>query len=138
MIGSGPVPSRTVYAIRALIGLADATPNGLRGTDLAHAHQIPSKYVYEVLAALRRGRLVLSRRGPSGGFHLARPPAEITLADVARAMGAVPSLNALTPSGRARPVDPLLVRLQTLWAAADTATMRILESVSVADLIDPA
>ena len=76
------------YAARAVIGLARFYQSGeaQKAEDLAAAHGIPATYLVQILIELKSRRIVKSLRGKEGGYLLARPPAEITLGDVLRAV----------------------------------------------------
>jgi Rrf2 family protein len=130
----GPIPTRTDYAVRALATLAAFAPASVKAQALAETHHIPLSYLYDVLADLRRSELVHSQRGIDGGFTLTRAPAKITLGDVVRALDGAPGSG---PPLRRRNDSPdgLAARLQELWMAADTATMRVWDGVTLADLI---
>jgi Rrf2 family protein len=72
------------YSLKALLMLADRYPSAqpLRVEEIAAAQGVPENYLRRLLIELKRGGLVLSQKGPSGGYMLARPPARITMADV--------------------------------------------------------
>lgn len=73
--------ARVDYALRAMSELAAA--DAPRTVDqLSAAQHIPNKYLESILGELRRGGLLRSQRGPDGGYRLARPAAEISIADV--------------------------------------------------------
>src|SRR6516162_3245162 len=76
------------YAARAVLGLARhyATGAALRVEDLAAEQGIPSNYLVQILIELKAQGIARSLRGKEGGYLLARPPAEITLGDVLRAV----------------------------------------------------
>jgi len=76
--------ARADYALRAAIELAAAGPGHVTADQLARAQQIPGKFLETILTQLRRAGLIRSQRGPDGGFWLARPAAEISLADIIR------------------------------------------------------
>ena len=78
--------SRTDYALRAAMELAAAGERPLTTTELGKGQAIPSSYLGAVLAELRRGGIVKARRGPEGGWTLAKSAKEISLADVIRAV----------------------------------------------------
>ena len=79
---------KTDYATRAVLGLARHYPAGvaLPGETLAAAQGIPGKFLNQILLELKSQGIVRSVRGVAGGYLLARPPAEITLADVLEAV----------------------------------------------------
>ncbi len=87
------------YAARAVLGLARHFPSGeaLRVEDLAAEQNIPANYLVQILIELKAQGIARSVRGKEGGYLLARPPGEISLGDVLRAVhGTVfdtPALN---------------------------------------------
>ncbi|MGD0671440.1 MAG: Rrf2 family transcriptional regulator [Candidatus Binatus sp.] len=72
------------YSLKALLLLAERYPTTLpiRVEEIAQAQGIPENYLRRLLIELKRGGLVASQKGPSGGYMLAKPPARITMADV--------------------------------------------------------
>jgi len=72
------------YSLKALLMLADRYPTAqpLRVEEIATAQDVPENYLRRLLIELKRGGLVLSQKGPNGGYMLARSPARITMADV--------------------------------------------------------
>jgi Rrf2 family transcriptional regulator, cysteine metabolism repressor len=72
------------YSLKALMMLADRYPSNqpVRVEEIAETQGIPENYLRRLLIELKRGGLVASQKGPSGGYMLARPPARITMADV--------------------------------------------------------
>ena len=89
------VSSKGRYAVRALSDLAfhgATTPAQLK--DVARRQRIPLRFLEQIFQDLRREGLVASKRGPRGGYQLARPPAEIRVGDVLKATcGAAPRLR---------------------------------------------
>jgi Rrf2 family protein len=81
------VSTRGDYACRALLSLAmhgDGTPTSVR--DIADRTALPQPYLEQILLALKGAGLVRSKRGVGGGYVLARPPEEITLAQIVSAV----------------------------------------------------
>jgi Rrf2 family iron-sulfur cluster assembly transcriptional regulator len=77
------------YGLRALVHVAH---RGYASAQVIAEHQsIPSRYLEEIIGELRRAGLVVGKRGPRGGYRLARPPAEISLTDVLAALAAPPA-----------------------------------------------
>jgi Rrf2 family transcriptional regulator, cysteine metabolism repressor len=75
------------YSLKALILLAERYPSKpLRVEEIAEAKGIPENYLRRLLIELKRSGIVVSQKGPSGGYSLARPPARITMADVVQAV----------------------------------------------------
>ncbi len=76
------------YAARAVMGLArhHQTGEALKVEDLASNFDVPANYLVQILIELKARHIVKSVRGKEGGYLLARPPAEITLGEVLRAV----------------------------------------------------
>ena len=129
------VSAKVDYALRASIELAAAAPGQVKGERLAAAQAIPHKFLENILADLRNGGLVASQRGADGGYRLARPPAEITVADVIRVVeGPIASVRGerpdeLTYDGTAAP-------LRDVWIELRAAMRGVLEQTTLADLVE--
>jgi Rrf2 family protein len=100
---------------------------------LAQAQQIPPKFLESILLQLRRGGVVTAQRGPEGGYRLARPADEISLAEIIRVIdGPLANVRGQRPehvgySGAAE-------ALQDVWIALRASERQILELVTVADV----
>jgi Rrf2 family protein len=127
-----PIPARIEYSLRALAALAVAQPAAVNARTLAEGQHIPSGYVYNVLADLRRADLVYALRGNHGGYALTRPPDEITLGTVIRLLDGTDT--APLPYKLTEP-DPLALRLRALWDQAAQASLRLLDEITLADLV---
>jgi Rrf2 family protein len=122
------------YALRAMAELAaseDERP--VKAEYIAGEQDIPLKFLLAILGELRRGRLVRSQRGQSGGYTLARSPAEITLADVMRAVEG-PLANVHDDSLREIEYQGAAAGLVDVWKAVRTSLRSVLETTTVADL----
>lgn len=128
------VSAKADYALRAMLELAAA--GGLvKAEQLASAQAIPRKFLETILLELRHEELVVSQRGVEGGYALARPAAEITVADVIRAVeGPIATVRGSRPedvtyAGSAAALQPLWLELR--------ASMRdVLEGATLAELVD--
>lgn len=81
------ITSSIEYATRLMVTLASAHGGApVPAERLAEADNVPGDYVSQLLVKLRRAGLVTSHRGSAGGYALSREPAEITLAQVVRAV----------------------------------------------------
>src|SRR6478752_5611479 len=82
------ITAKADYAVRAAAELAAAENQGVpvKGEQLARSQSIPKNFLENILTELRRAGIVRTRRGAEGGYQLARPAAEITVADVLRAV----------------------------------------------------
>ena len=116
------------YAARAVLGLARHYPTGtaLRAEDLAAGQNIPSNYLVQILIELKAQGIARSVRGKEGGYLLARPPAEITLGAVLRAIhGTVFDTPALSDPECPPELRRAWTRLQaTMDATADAITFQ--------------
>ena len=129
------VSAKTDYALRAAVELA-AAPEGVpvKGEKLSTSQSIPLRFLENILLQLRHAGIVESRRGAEGGYRLARPAAEITLADVIRAIdGPLAGVSGQRPEtldfkGRSEP-------LRDVWVAVRANLRAVLETVTLADLI---
>ncbi|MBF6328491.1 RrF2 family transcriptional regulator [Nocardia transvalensis] len=127
------ITAKVDYAVRILLEIARAEPNSVKADTIATAQAIPPKILESAAAELRRAGLVTSRRGPDGGYRLARPAAAISVADVIRAVeGPLASVRGQRPedvtyAGAAQP-------LQRVWIALRVNIRSVLEQVSIADI----
>ena len=90
------VSTRGDYACRALLSLVlhgDGRPTSVR--DIADRTSLPQPYLEQILLALKGAGIVRSKRGVGGGYVLARPPEEITLAAIVSAVDG-PSVTSLS------------------------------------------
>jgi Rrf2 family protein len=132
--GGVQISARADYAVRALLVLAAHDPATTKSDVLAEAQQLPKKFLEAILAACRRGGLLLSQRGAEGGYRLARPPAEIAIGDIIRAVdGPLAGVRGARPetAGYAGEAE----HLQTVWVAVRASVRSVLDEVSVADVL---
>jgi len=123
---------RTVFAIRAVAELVGS--DGYLPLDvIAERQDLPADYVRSAMSDLRRAGIVATRRGRVGGYRLARPPEQITLADIIRAVD-----GPLTVVMGERPDDleyaGAAAGLEDVWLAVRQAERSILEAVTLQHL----
>ena len=131
------VSAKSDYALRALIELAcvSATKVSLSADAIGSSQDIPRGFLLSILADLRRAGLVRSQRGQAGGWRLAKPASEMTVADVIRAVdGPLVSLYDQRPE--AVVYNENAAPLQQVWISARHALRSVLESVSIQQLAD--
>lgn len=129
------VSARADYALRAAAELAVVEPDGrLKRDQIAALQGIPVEYLESVLLALKHAGIVQSQRGSGGGFRLARPATDISLADVIRAVD-----GPMTDVRGDRPETLEYIgaaeHLQDVWIAIRASLREILEGTSVHDLV---
>ncbi len=122
--------ARVDYALRAMSELAAA--DAPRTVDqLSAAQHIPNKYLESILGELRRGGLLRSQRGPEGGYRLARPAGDISIADVIRSLdGELANVRGSRPENLE--YTGAAESLQQVWIALRASERTILEGVSLA------
>ena len=128
------INARVDYAVRAVVELAAAAPEALTCDRIATAQNIPNRFLQAILADLQHARLVTSQRGRDGGYRLALPASEISIARVMRVeQGFLAEVHGQRPedveyAGTAAP-------LAGVWVAAREAYRRVLENVTLADVV---
>lgn len=122
--------ARVDYALRAAAELAVSGSRPVTAIQLAEAQQIPPKFLENILGQLRRSELIRSQRGPDGGYWLARPPAQISLADIIRAVDG-PLLGVRGERPEHVGYSGAATRLQDIWIALRASERAILEQVSL-------
>lgn len=128
------VSAKADYAVRAVVELAAHQNQGpLKGERIATAQGIPWKFCENILAELRAAGIVASRRGSDGGYWLARPATEVTLADVIRIVdGPLAAIQGVRPTEVEFPTHA--ASLREVWVAVRAALREVLEQVTVADV----
>jgi Rrf2 family protein len=128
------VSAKAEYAIRAMVELATTDGAALtKADDVAKAQGIPSQFLLDILMDLRRDRLVRSRRGPGGGYELARPATEISVADVLRCIDG-PLISVSGDSVGELPYVGPTAALTDVWTALRESMRTVLEQTSLADI----
>ena len=128
------ISAKVDYAVRAAVELAGANDEAVKGDVIAVAQDIPLKFLENILGELKHHGVVNSRRGAQGGYWLAKPAEEISLADVVRAVeGPLATVRGEGPEdldyqGAAEP-------LQKVWIAVRANLRAVMEEVTLADVV---
>ena len=126
------IPAKVDYGLRALLALT-ATGSAQTAEALAAEQSLPPRFLGAILADLRRAGLVASQRGSEGGYRLARPAREITVAEVIRALdGPLAEVRGYRPE--ATHYDGAAEHLQEVWVAVRASLRGVLEHVTLADV----
>jgi Rrf2 family transcriptional regulator, cysteine metabolism repressor len=135
MEASGPmkISAKAEYACLALLALAeqgaDAPP--LRIREISDTHAIPERYLVQILLQLKGAGLVVSTRGASGGYRLARSAAKIALSEVLAVIDGPD-----TPQGgSAREKRPASRTLGVVWERVRAAERSVLDTTTIAELV---
>ncbi|MEH1126020.1 RrF2 family transcriptional regulator [Micromonospora sp. CPCC 206061] len=125
--------ARVDYALRAATELAASPDRPLTAERIAKAQEIPPKFLESILLQMRRGGIAHAQRGPEGGYWLARPATEISLAEIIRVID-----GPLAHIRGQRPEDVgyggAAAALQEVWIALRASEREILELVTLADV----
>ena len=129
------ITAKADYAVRAAVELAALEDEGrpIKGEELARSQDIPQNFLENILTELRRAGIVRTRRGAEGGYQLARPADQVTVAEVLRAvegpLAAVQGVrpDQLTYGGAAN-------HLPEVWVALRASLRDVLEHVTLADI----
>lgn len=132
------ISTRTEYATRALLDLAlmDGTRH-VKTSDIARRQHIPKKYLEQILLMFKNEGLVLSKPGLHGGFTLARPASQISIAEVVRAAeGPLAPVRCVSETAYAPCTcpDEGTCPLRDTWRQARDAMVSVLEKVTLADV----
>jgi Rrf2 family protein len=133
-MGSVRISARVDYAVRAAVELAAVAPESLTSDRIAQAQGIPARFLQAILGDLQHARLVTSQRGREGGYRLALPPSEVSIARVMRVeQGFLAEVHGQRPEDVEYPgaAEPLA----QVWVAAREAYRRVLENVTLADVV---
>lgn len=123
-----PLPRKALHALAALIDIAYyARPGPVPLKAFAARHGLPPRHLEAVMQRLVRAGILTSARGPRGGYALARERRRITVADVVAAAG--------IEDGESLPYEAALRRA---LAPAESATHKVLEQLTLQDLVETA
>jgi Rrf2 family protein len=127
------ITAKEDYAVRAVLELALAGGGPLTRDEISQAQEIPTAFLQNILIELRHAEIVEAQRGRDGGFRLARPAAEITVADVVRAVsGPLATVRGIRPP--AVSYAPTAEALKDVWIALRANIRAILEHVTFAEI----
>ena len=128
------ISAKADYAVRAVVELAAAPDEKpVKAERIANAQQIPLNFLENILGELRHAGIVRSHRGAEGGFRLARPAEEVTVADVIRAVeGPLASVRGAPPEEAK--YGGAASSLPRVWIAVRANLRHVVERVTIADI----
>jgi Rrf2 family protein len=128
------ISAKADYAVRAAVELAAAaSEKPVKAERIATAQDIPLNFLENILGELRHSGIVRSHRGADGGFRLAKPADQITIADIIRAVeGPLASVRGGPPEETSYPGHS--AALPRLWIAVRANLRKVVEHVTVADV----
>ena len=117
------------YALQAILDLASQRAGEpIRIADIAQRQKIPQKFLELILASLKQGGFVESRRGAEGGYLLARPPDALTVGEVLRYVEGPQGKSRDRRNGTSTPFSEM-------WAEVDQAVSNVIDRTTFADLL---
>jgi Rrf2 family protein len=134
MIGNVQISAKSDYAVRAMLELAAHGPDLVKSELLIEHQGLPRKFVEAILGELRRADLVRSQRGAEGGYALARPPSQITLGSIIRAVdGPLAEIRGLRPDQTT--YGGAAQHLPDVWVAVRASLRRVLDDTTLAQVL---
>ena len=135
------VSAKGEYAIRAMLDLAMNYRDGGQGLvpiqDVARRQGIPQRYLEQVLLLLKRAGFLASKRGSTGGYHLARPPDAVSVGDVLRVVeGSLAPVEVARRTVRGR--RDAGRDLAELWQQVADAVAGVIDRTTFAELAERA
>ncbi|HET6612173.1 MAG TPA: Rrf2 family transcriptional regulator [Kofleriaceae bacterium] len=138
--------TKTRYGVRAMFDIAlharvrsGQPAPAAQAKDIARRESIPLRYLEQIFQDLKRAGLVESKRGPRGGYCLARGPEEITLGDVVRALqGPIGAMLALDEDRSANEPAPVVASrpvTTALWQELADHVTSWFDGLTIADLV---
>jgi Rrf2 family protein len=124
--------AKAEYACLAVLALAGTGPDDppLRIREIAEEYGIPERYLVQILLQLKGAGLVVSTRGASGGYRLARPAQRISIGEVLAAIDG--------PQPDREPTGPAARALAAVWRKVQAAERAVLDRTTIADLAESA
>jgi Rrf2 family cysteine metabolism transcriptional repressor len=131
------VSAKTEYACIAMLELAAQYGSGepVRIRRIAERHDVPPRFLVQILLQLKGAGLVASVRGAAGGYHLVKPPQEVSLGQV---MEVIEGNGDDTQTSSASPDSPAVKVLMQAWQEVSRVQRKMLDGITLADLLERA
>jgi len=132
------ISAKTQYACIAMLELASRYGSGepVRIRKIAERHDVPPRFLVQILLQLKGAGLVASTRGAAGGYHLLRPPEEVSLGQVMEVIEGYSKNNGQTSS--ASPNSPAVKALMRAWRDVTAVEREMLAKITFAQLLEHA
>jgi len=126
------------YALKAVLDLALNYNNGkIQINDIAKRQDIPIKYLSQILLILKGAGYVQSRRGPHGGYWLAKSPRQITLGEIIRLMdGPTSPIGCVSRTGYSKCNDEPFCPFRGIWIKVRDAINEIVDNTTFEDICE--
>ncbi len=132
------ISAKTEYACIAMLELASRFGSGepVRIRKIAERHDVPPRFLVQILLQLKGAGLVASTRGAAGGYHLLRPPEDVSLGEVMDVIEGEAKSNGQVSS--ASPESPAVKVLMQAWHDVDQVQRKLLRDITFAELLNRA
>jgi Rrf2 family protein len=132
------ISAKTEYACIAMMELAShyGTEEPIRIRRIAERHDVPPRFLVQILLQLKRAGLVTSVRGAAGGYQLLKPPSEISLGQIIEVINGTAPENGQGSS--ASPDSPAVKVLLKVWQEVAALEHQLLQNISLAELLERA
>jgi Rrf2 family protein len=132
------ISAKTEYACVAMLELASRFGSGepVRIRKIAERHDVPPRFLVQILLQLKAAGLVASTRGAAGGYHLVREPDSVSLGEVMEVIEGGTAENGKPSS--ASPDSPAVKALVAAWREVDRVEREMLRGISFAELLEKA
>jgi Rrf2 family protein len=127
------IPRKIEYALRAMIHLADNPGGVARGSIIAREEHIPKYYLEKVIRDLMKRGLVRARRGPGGGYQLARPPETVSFRDVIEAVEGPITLNVCVDGSSVCNLQPVC-RMFRVWEEGQRVLLDVFSRTMLSEI----
>lgn len=131
------ISARTLYGLRSLVtmaGMRSGSPVSIQV--IAQEEDLPNKFLEGIMADLKRGGFVRSKRGANGGYLLARPASEITLLQVIRHLDGPVAPTSFEDRTRGEEMTERQQAFIPVWLEIREATVRVLERYTIQSIAD--
>ncbi len=127
--------AKTDYAVRAMLELAAQAPHLVKIDALIREQKMPRKFLESILVDLRRAGLVRSQRGAEGGYALAVPADQVTVAAIIRAVdGPLAEVRGQRPEQTI--YSGVAEHLPEVWVAVRASLRRVLDETTLQQVLD--
>jgi Rrf2 family protein len=132
------ISAKTEYACIAMLELASRYGSGepVRIRKIAERHNVPPRFLVQILLQLKGAGLVASTRGAAGGYHLLKSPDSVSLGEVMDVIEGVGEGNGHTSS--ASPDSPAVKALESAWRDINRVEREMLQGMTFAELLERA
>lgn len=134
------ISAKTEYACIAMLDLASHYGSGepVRIRRIAERHDVPSRFLVQILLQLKGAGLVASVRGAAGGYLLIKPPQQVSLGEVMDVVDGSSKDKDSEKQSSASPNSPAVKVLMQAWGEVNAVERRMLHEITLADLLERA